>query len=80
LGSIAAAAAAAAAQADAQDKHLLNAQQTIGQQTLLDLTNGRTWTVEQNGHSAQLPANGYWDWTLTVESWGCAEVQPPKPN
>jgi len=74
LGSIAAAAAAAAAKANAGDKHLLNAQQVIDRKQLLDLTNGRTWTIRKAGHGAA-PAAGYWDWSLTIESWGCAEYQ-----
>jgi hypothetical protein len=73
IGEVAAAAAAAIAQANSYDKHLLNAQQTISKTELLDLTNGRTWEIQKAGYGAA-PAKGYWDWTLTVESWGCAEL------
>jgi hypothetical protein len=79
IGSVAAAAAAAAAAADSKDKHLLNAQQTLDHATLLDLTNGRTWDIQQDGHGAA-PAAGYWDWTLTIQSWGCADAQPLPPQ
>jgi hypothetical protein len=51
------------------DDRLLNAQQTIGVETQLDLTNGRYWTVRKSGsHSGS-----DWDWELRVEAWGCAE-------
>jgi hypothetical protein len=81
-GSAAAAAAAAALQANSGNDLMLNAQQTIAKTELLDLTNGRVWTIRKTGGSCSLGgscgscdlgANGScWDWQIDVESWGCA--------
>jgi hypothetical protein len=68
----AAAAAAAGAQSASGDDHRFNLQQTIDRKTLLDLTNGRTWEVRQTGGCGLFCS---WDWTLTIESWGCADVR-----
>jgi hypothetical protein len=75
--SVAAAAAAAAVQATSGDDHRFNQQQTIDKKTLIDLTNGRSWHVRQSG-GCGLFCN--WDWTLNIESWGCAAVKPPPPK
>jgi hypothetical protein len=72
-GSAAAAAAAAAVNAASGDDLKLNGQQTIAKSELLDLTNGRTWSVRQSGGSL-LTA---WDWELQIESWGCAAGAVP---
>jgi hypothetical protein len=71
--SVGAAAAAAGAAAASGDDHRLNAQQTIDRARLYELTNGRQWTIRQGG-SCGIFCN--WDWTVTVESWGCAEQKP----
>jgi hypothetical protein len=68
----ASAAAAAAAQSASGDDHRLNQQQTISKGTLLDLTNGRSWQVRGSGGCGLFCS---WDWTLTVESWGCADAR-----
>lgn len=75
VAGIGASVAAAAAQAASGDKLKLNAQQTIDKSVLLDLTDGRYWTIEQSG-------GGFldsWDWQISSESWGCALVKPT-PN
>lgn len=72
-GAVAAAAAASAAQAASGDEHRLNVQQTIDRAALLDLTNGRTWQVRQTGDCGVFCD---WDWTLTIQAWGCADVYP----
>lgn len=51
------------------DDHLFNAQQVIGLDQQLDLTNGRFWSVRRSGTHL----NSDWDWELRVEAWGCAE-------
>jgi hypothetical protein len=70
-GAVAASAAAAAAQAASGDDHRFNAQQTIPREHLLDLTNGRTWRIRQSGDCGLFCD---WDWTLTIQSWGCADA------
>ncbi len=51
------------------DDHLFNAQQTIGLESQMDLTNGRFWSVRRSGTHL----NSDWDWELRVEAWGCAQ-------
>jgi len=68
----AAAAAASAAASTSGDDHLFNMQQTIDRKTLIDLTNGRTWDIHESGSCGTFCT---FDWTLTVESWGCADVK-----
>lgn len=51
------------------DDHLFNAQQTIGLDAQMDMTNGRFWSVRRSGTHL----NSDWDWELRVEAWGCAE-------
>lgn len=72
--SAASAAAAAAVTATNGDDHLFNAQQTIDKSELLDLTNGRTWDIEKSGSTGLLSS---FDWTIQIESWGCAAGTPP---
>jgi hypothetical protein len=69
IGEVAAGAAAAGIQAAAGDDLLFNAQQTIERQELIDLTNGRTWSIRKSGGSWISP----WDWQIDVQSWGCAD-------
>jgi hypothetical protein len=70
----ASAAASAAVTATNGDDHLFNAQQTIDKSELLDLTNGRTWDIEESGSTGLFSS---FDWTLGIESWGCAAGTPP---
>jgi hypothetical protein len=72
-GAGASAAAAAVAAANSKDELRINWQQTISKDQLLDLTNGRTWTVRRSD-SGGLFGTGSWDWEITVQSWGCAET------
>jgi hypothetical protein len=76
-GSVAAAAAAAAAASASGDDHRFNLQQTIDRKTMLDLTNGRTWQLHQSGGCGLFCS---WDWTVQVESWGCADVKASHPG
>lgn len=71
LGGMAANAAAAAVTAAAGDELRFNAQQTIDKNQLLDLTNGRTWTLRKGGSCGVLCQ---WDWEVKVQSWGCADA------
>jgi hypothetical protein len=74
LGGAGANAAAAAVQAaNSKDELRINWQQTISKDQLLDLTNGRTWTVRRTD-SGGLFGTGSWDWEITIQSWGCAET------
>jgi hypothetical protein len=51
----------------------LDYQQTIDPSAFLEMTNGKTWTVEQSGN-----ANGHaWDWALDLQSWGCSDARGP---
>lgn len=69
LGDVAAQAAAAAINAgNTGDKHLLNVEQTIPASELMDLTNGRTWSISRSGLR------------LTIQSWGCAEAKTRPPG
>lgn len=72
LGGVAANAAAAAVTAGAGDDLRFNAQQTIDRKELLDLTNGRTWTLRKGGGCGLLCQ---WDWEIQVQSWGCADAE-----
>jgi hypothetical protein len=73
LGSVAASVAAAAIEAASGDHLVLNAQQTIDKTELLDLTNGRAWSIRKSGGGLF----DRWDWQLDVESWGCADGASP---
>jgi hypothetical protein len=67
-----AAAAQAGLQAGDGESLRLNYQQTIDPSAFLEMTNGKTWTVEQSGN-----ANGHnWDWALDLQSWGCSAARP----
>ncbi len=70
LGAVAANVLGAALQAAAGDKLQLDVTQTLPTEDLLDLANGRYFTVQQSKNGG--------DWTLFVETWGCAVGTPPK--
>jgi hypothetical protein len=75
FGAASAGAAAAQAGLAASDgaSMRLNYQQTIDPSAFLEMTNGKTWTVEQSGN-----ANGHnWDWALDMQSWGCSAARGP---
>ena len=55
------------------DTPLMDVQQTISAGALLNLTNGRTWEIRS--HHGNINLSGVWDMTLTMESWGCANVR-----
>lgn len=77
FGAVSAGAAAAQAGLAASNGSYLrmNYQQTIDPSVFLELTNGKTWTVEQSGS-----ANGHtWDWALDVQSWGCSQARQGSP-
>jgi hypothetical protein len=85
VGGAAAAAAAAAAATGSGATPLLNVQQTIDQSSLLTLTNGRTWVIEQTGSTTADGQCGFfgscdWDWELDVEAWGCAAPKGQTPQ
>ncbi len=65
--------AAAAVQAASGDDLKLNAQQVISKADLLDLTNGRKWTLQQEGGTHWYSLY-HWNWRVTVEAWGCADA------
>jgi hypothetical protein len=71
LGGVAANAAAAAIAAGAGDELRFNAQQTVDKKELLDLTNGRTWTLRKTGDCGVFCD---WDWEVKVQTWGCADA------
>lgn len=50
------------------DDHLFKATQTIPAARQMELAKGATWTVRKSG--THLLSD--WDWTLTMESWGCS--------
>ena len=72
LGGVAANVASAALGAAAGDELRLNAQQVVDKSELLDLTNGRRWTVRKGGGCGLLCM---WDWEVRVQSWGCADAK-----
>jgi hypothetical protein len=74
VGAVAANAAAAGIMAGAGDDLRFNTQQTIDKSQLLDLTNGRTWSLRQGGDCGLFCS---WDWEIFVESWGCADATTP---
>jgi hypothetical protein len=85
VGGAAAAAAAAAAATGSGASVLLSVQQTIDSNSLLQLTNGYTWKIEQTG-STQLDGDCglfgscNWDWELDIEAWGCAAPRGSTPQ
>ena len=71
FGIASAAAAQAGLQASDGASMRLDYQQTIDPSSFLEMTNGKTWTVEQSGN-----VNGYnWDWILDIQSWGCSAAR-----
>lgn len=75
LGSIAASIVADAIGSSSGDTLWLNVQQTIDDDALLEMANGRIWQIRQSGEGVTIFEE--WDWMLEIESWGCAE---PRPN
>jgi hypothetical protein len=59
------------------DTQILDVQQTIAAGALLTMTNGRDWTI--HGRRGNLDLSGASDVTLTMESWGCADVRTTTP-
>jgi len=85
IGGAAAAAAAAATAAGSGASVLLSVQQTIDASSLLSLTNGRTWVIEQTGSTKLDGDCGFfggcnWDWEVDVEAWGCAAPKGETPH
>jgi hypothetical protein len=76
LGGVAANAAGAAVQAGAGDDLRFNAQQVIDKKDLLDLTNGRYWSIRKSGGCGLFCD---WDWEIFVQSWGCANAEKVTP-
>ncbi|MBN9166519.1 MAG: hypothetical protein BGO98_46665 [Myxococcales bacterium 68-20] len=78
LGGAAANAAAAAIGAAQKDENRIKVQQTIPVSSLLDLANGRTWSIRtrvKDGCNLFGCSRDY-DWELTVQAWGCADRLP----
>ncbi len=78
LGGAAANAAAAAITAASKDENRIKVQQTIPVTSLLDLTNGRTWSIRtkiKDGCNV-FGCDRDFDWELTVQAWGCADKLP----
>lgn len=78
LGGAAANAAAAGIAAAQKDENRIKVQQTIPVDSLLDLTNGRSWTIRtkvKDGCGLFGCSRDY-DWELTVQAWGCADKLP----
>jgi hypothetical protein len=71
-GSVAADAAAAAVQAGVGDELTFNAQQVIDKTGLMDLTNGRYWTIRKSQKGGVF--GGGWDWEIFLQAWGCADA------
>jgi hypothetical protein len=78
LGGAAANAAAAAITAASKDDNRIRVEQTIPVSALLDLTNGRTWTVrtQVKDGCGLLGCDRDYDWELTLQAWGCADKLP----
>jgi hypothetical protein len=58
---------------EGQDETRISVQQTIDKSMLLELTNGRLWTIRGTGDAPGI--GGLWDWNLQVESWGCSDAR-----
>lgn len=52
------------------DDHVFNAQQTLDANEYLNVASGVKWTITKQGK--HIASN--WQWRLTVEMWGCAEL------
>lgn len=74
LGGVAAGIVEAAIGSSGGDTLRLSVQQTIDAGALLEMTNGRIWRIQMGGDGGGL--NGKWDWTMEIESWGCADARP----
>lgn len=82
LGGAAAQAAAAGLTAAQKDENRIRIQQTIGTADLLDLTNGRSWTIRSKVRDGcgLIGCSRDWDWEITVQAWGCADKLPDGPR
>lgn len=71
-------AAAAGISAAAKDENRIKVQQTIPVSGLLDLANGRTWSVRTKVKDGcgLFGCDRDYDWELTLEAWGCADKLP----
>ena len=78
LGGAAANAAAAAINAAQKDENRIKVQQTIPVDGLLDLANGRTWSIRTRVKDGcnLFGCSRDFDWELTVQAWGCADRLP----
>jgi hypothetical protein len=78
LGGAAANAAAAAITAASKDENRIKVQQTIPVTSLLDLTNGRSWSIRTKikDGCGLFGCDRDFDWELTVQAWGCADKLP----
>lgn len=82
LGGAASNAVAAGITAAQKDEIRIKIQQTIPANALLDLTNGRTWSVRSRVKEKCTPVGCLrdFDWELTLQAWGCAEKLPDAPH
>lgn len=55
------------------DDHLFSVTQTIPRAAQLGLANGASWSVHKTGSGVGFRSVGDWDWTITVEAWGCVD-------
>ncbi|HVJ91961.1 MAG TPA: hypothetical protein VM580_19305 [Labilithrix sp.] len=81
LGAAAANATAAGIAAAQKDENRIQFQQTIPVSSLLDLTNGRQWSIRtkvKDGCGLIFCDRDY-DWEIKLEAWGCAD-RLPNPN
>lgn len=65
---------------EGNDQTRIMVQQTIDRSMLLELTNGRRWTIRGTGGPTDIFGGGVWDWSLEVESWGCSDARIPPPQ
>ena len=79
LGSVAAAAAEAAIQ-KAGLTNVLSVEQRIAKESLLLLTEGRTWSVRQKGKFDSGLGSEKSDVELVIRAWGCSTPRPLPPQ
>jgi len=78
VGGAAANAAAAGIAAAQKDENRIKVQQTIPVASLLDLTNGRTWSIRTKWKDGcnLFGCDRDYDWELKIQAWGCADKLP----